>query len=138
MDQVNKLVGEIGWAVRGASSITLIASALVLGGAFAAGRRQRRHDAVVLKTLGATRGRLLAAYAVEFLLLAGATAVFALIAGAGAAWLILGRIMDIDFAFLPIPAVGAAAIAVAITLGLGLAGTWRVLGEKAAPVLRNL
>jgi putative ABC transport system permease protein len=25
-----------------------------------------------------------------------------------------------------------------LTVGIGLAGTWRVLGHKAAPVLRNL
>ncbi len=55
-------------ALRGASSITLIAAALVLGGALAAGQRFRIYDAVVLKTLGATRGRLIAAYALEYLL----------------------------------------------------------------------
>ena len=35
--------------------ITLIAAALVLGGALAAGHRHRVYDAVILKTLGATR-----------------------------------------------------------------------------------
>ena len=39
--------------------LTLIAAALVLGGALAAGQRFRIYDAVVLKTLGATRLRLL-------------------------------------------------------------------------------
>ena len=29
-------------------------------------------------------------------------------------------------------------IALVLTVGFGLAGTWRVLGHKAAPVLRNL
>ncbi len=43
-------------AIRGASAITLIAAALVLGGALAAGHRHRVYDAVILKTLGATRG----------------------------------------------------------------------------------
>jgi len=28
--------------------------------------------------------------------------------------------------------------ALVITVGIGLAGTWRVLGHKAAPVLRDL
>jgi putative ABC transport system permease protein len=43
----------------------LIAAALVLGGALAAGQRFRIYDAVVLRTLGATRLRLLAAYALN-------------------------------------------------------------------------
>ena len=46
--------------MRGASLITLLAAVLVLGGALAAGHRHRVYDAVILKTLGATRGRLLA------------------------------------------------------------------------------
>ncbi len=44
----------------------------------------------------------------------------------------------VPFAFLPGPALGAAFVALALTLIFGLAGTWRVLGQKAAPVLRNL
>lgn len=138
IDEVNAIVGQIGWAVRGASSITLIASVLVLGGAFAAGRRQRIYDAVILKTLGATRGRLLGAFTLEFLLLGIATAVFGLIAGSIAAWFVVTEVMEMSFALLPGPALGAAAVALALTLGFGLAGTWRVLGQKAAPVLRNL
>ncbi len=42
------------------------------------------------------------------------------------------------FAFLPGPALGAAFVALALTLVFGLAGTWRGLGQKAAPMLRNL
>ena len=49
--------------------VTLIAAVLVLGGALAAGHRYRVYDAVVLKTLGATRGKLIGAYALEYLLL---------------------------------------------------------------------
>ena len=61
-------------AMRGASAITLIAAALVLGGALAAGHRHRVYDAVILKTLGATRPQLLGAYALEYLLIGGAPA----------------------------------------------------------------
>ncbi|HMN87112.1 MAG TPA: ABC transporter permease [Bauldia sp.] len=138
IETANGIVGDIGWAVRGGSAVTRAAAALVLGGAFAAGRRRRVHDAVVLKTLRATRGRLVSAYALGFLPLGGATAVFGIVAGGLAAWAVLRGIMDIPFAFLAGPAIGAAAVALLLTLVLGLAGTWRVLGEKAAPVLRNL
>jgi len=93
---------------------------------------------VVLKTLGATRPRLIGAFALEFLFVGLATSVFAVIAGAGAAWIVLEQVMDIDFAFLPGSALLAAAGALLLTLAIGLAGTWRVLGQKAAPVLRNL
>ena len=41
----------------------------MLGGALAASQRFRIYDAVILKTFGATRARLTAAYALEYLLI---------------------------------------------------------------------
>jgi putative ABC transport system permease protein len=46
--------------------------------------------------------------------------------------------MQTEFAFLPTVAAAAVLAAVLLTLGLGLAGTWRILGQKAAPVLRTI
>ena len=56
IELVNRVVGQLASAVRAAAAVALIASVLVLAGALAAGNRARVHDAVVLKTLGATRG----------------------------------------------------------------------------------
>ncbi len=138
ISQVNDLVAQLAWAIRGASSITLVASVLVLAGALAAGHRSRIYDAVILKTLGATRARLIVAYALEYAILGLTTAVFALFAGGLAAWYVITRIMDGSFVLMPLTAAGAALIALVLTVGFGLVGTWRILGEKPAPVLRNL
>ena len=54
---VAALVGKIAAALAATGSITLAAGALVLVGAVAAGQRRRMAEAVVLKTLGATRRR---------------------------------------------------------------------------------
>ncbi len=135
---INDLVRQLAWAIRGASSITLIASVLVLAGALAAGHRNRIYDAVILKTLGATRRRVLLAYCIEYGLLGLATAIFGVFAGAVAAWFVVEDLMGADFTFLPTVAAGAALVALLLTVGFGLVGTWRVLGHKPAPVLRNL
>ena len=73
-------------AIRAASSVALVASILVLGGALAAGQQARIHDAVVLKTLGATRPRLLAAILYEYGLIGLCAALFGVAAGAAAAY----------------------------------------------------
>ncbi len=138
ISQVNDLVAQLAWAVRGASSITLIASILVLAGALAAGHRNRIYDAVILKTLGATRPRLIVAYGLEYAILGLTTAIFALVAGGVAAWYVITRVMDGTFTLMPFAAASAALIALVLTVGFGLIGTWRILGEKPAPVLRNL
>jgi putative ABC transport system permease protein len=138
LDAVNGIVGKLAVAVRAASSVAFLASILVLGGALAAGQNARIHDAVVLKTLGATRLRLLAAYIYEFGLIGAATALFGVAAGAGAAFAIVRSVMELEFEWLWPQALGAAAIAVVVTVLLGLLGTWRILGRKPAPYLRDL
>ena len=138
IDVVNGLVAQLATAIRAAAAVALIASVLVLAGALAAGNRARTHDAVVLKTLGATRSTLIRAFSYEYLMLGLATAIFALFAGGVAAWYVVARIMTLPSAFLPDVAVATLVIALVVTVGIGLIGTWRILGQKAAPVLRTL
>jgi putative ABC transport system permease protein len=138
IEAIGELVRNLVLAVRGASLVALVAAMLVLGGALAAGHSFRVYDAVVLKTLGATRGKLIGAYALEYLMLGGATALFGVAAGSIAAWLVVTRVMNLTFAWLPGPAAGAAFGALLVTVALGLIGTFTALGHKPATVLRNL
>ncbi|MBH0237822.1 ABC transporter permease [Methylobrevis albus] len=138
LDAVNGIVSDLALAIRAAASIALVSSVLVLAGALAAGHRQRIYDAVILKTFGATRARVLGAYAAEYLLLGLATAIFGVVAGGIAAFGVLEGLMNIDAVFDPVVAIGAAFVALVLTVGFGLAGTWRILGRKAAPVLRDM
>jgi putative ABC transport system permease protein len=138
LDTLDGIIKNLVLALGGASSITLVAAALVLGGALAAGQRFRIYDAVVLKTFGATRGRLLAAYALEYLGIGAVTVLFGVAMGTLAAGLIVTRVMEFPFVFVAGQAAGAAVAALAVTLALGLAGTFTALGRKPAEVLRNL
>jgi putative ABC transport system permease protein len=138
IEAVGDIVRNLVLAVRGASLVALVAAMLVLGGALAAGHSYRVYDAVVLKTLGATRGKLIGAYALEYLLLGSATALFGVAAGSVAAWLVVTRVMNLTFVWLPGPAAGAAFGALLVTVALGLIGTFTALGHKPATVLRNL
>jgi putative ABC transport system permease protein len=138
LEAVNDVVNQLLLAIRGASSVALIASLLVLAGALAAGHRARLYDAVVLKTLGATRARLIGAYSLEYGALGLATAVFGLVAGSLAGWMIVSRVMNIPFVLELSGAILASGLAVVVTIGLGLLGTWRILSQKPAPYLRNL
>lgn len=137
LDVVDKLVGQLATAIRAAAAVALVASVLVLAGALAAGNRARTHDAVILKTLGGTRAMLIRAFSYEYMILGLATAVFALLAGGVSAWFVIARIMKLPSSFLPDVAVGTLLVALVMTVGIGLAGTWRILGQKAAPVLRQ-
>jgi putative ABC transport system permease protein len=138
LETIGTVVTNLVLAIRGASAVTLISAILVLGGALAAGHRHRVYDAVILKTLGATRARLLGAYALEYLMIGFATAIFGVISGSVAAWLIVTRLMTLSFIWQAGSAAGVVAAALIVTVGLGLAGTLLALNQKPATVLRNL
>ncbi|GGF85339.1 ABC transporter permease [Azorhizobium oxalatiphilum] len=138
LDQANKMIGDLSFGIRIASLVTLLTSILVLAGALAAGHQHRVYDAVVLKTLGATRRGLVGAYALEYAGLGLATAAFSIAAGSVAAYFVVTRVMDISFTFAPGAAVGGVVLALAFTVGFGLLGTWRALSQPPVRVLRHL
>jgi putative ABC transport system permease protein len=138
LDAVSNIIGQLAVEIRAASSVALVAAILVLAGAIAAGQRARAYDAVILKTLGATRRRLLAAMLVEYALLGAVAAVFGVTAGAAAAYVIVTSVMAFDFAWIWGQSLAAAALALVFAVLLGLVGTWRVLGVKPAAMLRSL
>ncbi|OYU89319.1 MAG: glycosyl transferase family 1 [Bradyrhizobiaceae bacterium PARB1] len=138
LDTIGTVVTNLTLAIRGASAVTLLSAILVLGGALAAGHRYRVYDAVILKTLGASRGRLLGAYALEYLMIGLSTAVFAVAAGSVAAWLIVTRLMNLTFGWQAESSAIVVFAALIVTVGLGLLGTLVALNQKPAAVLRNL
>ena len=138
LSAVSDFVGNLIAGIRGASAVALGAAVLVLAGALAAGHRHRVYDAVILKTLGATRRRLLVAYGLEYVLLGALTALFGVAAGSFAGWAIVAEVMRLNFVWDFVGAVASAFGALVLTIAFGLAGTWRALGEKPAAVLRHL
>ena len=137
LEAANAILAGIGTALNATSMIAIVAGVLVLGGAVAAGRRKRIYDAVVLKTLGATRANILYAYALEYGILGLATGVIAALVGSVAAWSVLVLIMEANWVLLPMTIIGPIAIGLFATLAAGFVGTWQALRSPAAPLLRN-
>ena len=137
LDIVHGLLRKIGGAVRSIASITLIAGTLVLAGVIAAGHRRRVYESVVLKVLGATRRDALRAFVLEYGLLAVLTAAIAAVVGTVTAWAVTTQVMNSEWAFIPSMAAITLVLCTAAILALGYVGTWRALGQKAAPLLRN-
>ncbi len=135
--KIDALLQKLSLAIKSASMLAFVVSALVLAGALAAGQRARLYQAVMLKVLGATRRKLLSALALEFALLGLATAIFGLAAGSAAAFFVATRALDLDFHFFPAEAAAVASGAVVFAICLGLLGTWRALAVKPAPFLRE-
>ena len=136
VDQVARALSGIAAATSWAAAATLATGFMVLIGAAAAGERARTYEAAVLKTLGATRARILFSFALRAALQGAAAGLVAVGAGALAGWAVMRFVMDTGYAFnagsaLVIVTGGAAASLVA---GLGFA--WRPLAARPARILR--
>ncbi len=136
LDAAAALFDRLALAVRGAAAVAGLAGLLVLAGAIAAGARARAREAATLKVLGATRGQILAAYAIEYGavgLIAGAAGVAL---GFAAAWPVVVKVFEanwsVDWGGVMILLAGAAGLS---TAG-GLLAAALALSQRPAPVLR--
>lgn len=134
---VAALLGQVASALAATGSLALLAGALVLVGAVAAGQRRRTAEAVILKTLGATRAQIRAAWLVEFGILGIAAGALAALAGTVASYAVVHYIMHADWMFLPGTLAETLLGALAMMLILGYASIAAALRAKAAPLLRN-
>ena len=137
LEAFQAIFAKVMMAVRVAGSVTLIAGALVLAGALATAQRRRIKQAVILKTLGATRRRILKSHFIEYAILASVTALLAIVLGSLAAWIALTRVMEVDFEFSAWAVAQALGLALALVMAFGAIGTWSVLRAPPVPVLRS-
>jgi putative ABC transport system permease protein len=136
IDRVSVLLEGIGAAVRWGAAATLLTGFLVLIGAAAAGEGARTYEAAVLKTLGASRARILQSFALRSALLGAAAGIVALVAGILGSWAVTTFIMDSSFAVVWPSALGIVVGGVLATLLAGLFFAWRPLAARPAQVLR--
>jgi putative ABC transport system permease protein len=136
IDQVSILLESIGAAVRWGAAATLLTGFLVLIGAAAAGEGARTYEAAVLKTLGASRSRILQSFALRSALLGAGAGLVALVAGILGSWAVMTYIMDSAFSVVWPSAVGIIVGGLMATLQAGLVFAWRPLAARPAQVLR--
>lgn len=138
MEETKRLIAQIAFAFRGASAVTIIVAILVLSGALAAGQRNRLYDALLLKTLGATKKRVIIIFIFEYGLLGLLSAFFAVLAGSLASYIVAVNLMELNYQFDIFIALLTAVISMIITILLGMISSWHILNVKPAVHLRSL
>lgn len=136
--QVGTLLEQMASAILLAASVSVLAGIAVLAGAIAASRQARSYDSVVLKTLGATRGQILGVQALEYALLAVLLGLLSLGLGLGAAWFVIVRVFDFQWAPDWFRILGTLGAGMTITLAIGLIGSLPVLAVRPARALRQI
>jgi putative ABC transport system permease protein len=134
---VAQLLRQVAAALAATGTLTLASGALVLAGAVASGQRRRMQEAVILKSLGATRQQIRAAWLVEFGVLGAAAGVMAAAVGSAASYAVVHFVMDTDWELLPGTLAATILTCILLMLLFGYAGTAAALRTKVAPLLRN-
>jgi putative ABC transport system permease protein len=136
--QVSTVLRQMSVAILLAASVAVLAGIAVLIGALAASRLARSYDSVILKTLGATRGQILAVQALEYGLLAVVVTAVSVALGLSGAWFVIVQLFE--FTWAPDWGVVFATLAAGaiLTLGIALLSSLPLLKLRPATALREL
>jgi putative ABC transport system permease protein len=137
MERVAAVLDEIAVAVRLVALFTLGTGLVVTAGALTATRSQRLYESVVLRTLGATRGVVARAFAVEYGLLGATAGIGGGLLATILAWAVVRWVLDAPWTFDSTPLLVGLVATIALALGVGFLTTFRLLGQKPFPVLRR-
>ncbi len=136
LQRIESVVDQITLVVRLLAGFSILAGLMILASSIASTRFRRMQEAVVLKTLGATRMRIVRTFSVEFSvlgLLAGAVGVVF----ANLLTSILLRRLEVDFHFEWGAALAALAGTALLATATGWIASYRILGLRPLQVLRE-
>ncbi|MGH8852198.1 MAG: ABC transporter permease, partial [Casimicrobiaceae bacterium] len=135
--QVNAIVEQVARAVQFVFLFTLAGGVLVLEAAIAATQDERRFDAAVLRTLGASRRQLTAAQLAEFLALGLLSGLIAAGGATATAYALADRVFHIPFGWDPwLWAIGVAGGGLGVAAA-GWLGTRATLRQPPLALLRQ-
>lgn len=136
LTQVTDLLAGLASATSWGASVTLLTGFLVLIGAAAADQRARTYEAAILKTLGATRARILQSLVLRAVILGAAAGMVALGAGIGGGWAVSHFVMETGFTVIWSSALAIILGGMLVTLLAGLAFAIGPLRARPARTLR--
>ena len=136
LDRIESVVDQITFVIRFLAGFSIFAGLMILASSIASTRFRRMREAVVLKTLGATRMRIVRTFSVEFSVLG----LLAGLVGAIFANLLTERLLHrmeivfhIQWSAFAVALVGTAILATAT----GWLASYRILGLRPLEVLRE-
>ncbi len=137
LQTLDGILTKVGFVIRFMALFTVVTGLIVLAGAIISGRWQRMQEAILLRTLGATRAQIRKILFAEYAtlgLLAGIT-------GAGlavtASWALAKFAFKADYAFAPWPPVLAVAGVTVLTVLVGLITSRGIADQPPLEILRQ-
>lgn len=136
-ETVQEVVDQIAFVVRFVSAFAIAAGLVVLISSVAATRFRRLREVAVLKTLGATRGRLTKIFSVEFLVLGGAAGTTGAVLAVCYSALLTRDILDLDAVIEWPPIIATILGSALLAMVAGWGASARILESRPLEILRD-
>jgi putative ABC transport system permease protein len=136
--QVRDVMDKASLAVQAVFLFTLFAGLAVLWAAVQSSLDERSFESAILRTLGASRGRVLGGVAVEFLAIGLLAGLLASIGASLAAWYLAVNVYDLQYHFSPMLWLTGPLLGMLFVGSSGLLATWRVVTHSPLSVLRGV
>src|SRR5688572_1330014 len=134
---IERIVAKVSTAIEFMALFSLAMGIPVLFSAVAATRRDRIREAVLLKTLGATRGQITRILLAEYALLGLLGSMTGMVLAIGGGWGITRFVFNADFAPAMVPALLIAGAMLFLTISIGLLAGRDVFRETPMSALRE-
>jgi putative ABC transport system permease protein len=137
LSQVRDVMDKAALAVQSVFIFTLLAGLTVLWAAVQSSRDERRYESAMLRTLGASKKRVLAGAATEFAAIGLLAGVLAASGASLAGYLLAENLFELEYRFsFSLWLAGPAAGVVLVGLS-GMVASWRVITRAPVSVLRE-
>jgi putative ABC transport system permease protein len=134
---VQQVIDHVSMVVRFVALFAIAAGAIILASSVAGTRFRRVREVAILRTLGATRRRVAATFAIEFLILGTVAGVMGSLLAAGFSNALLNRLLEAPFRWDPVPLLLAIVLTALLANAAGWLASYRIIGQKPLEVLRN-
>jgi len=137
LDSFARVLDRLSLTIRAVALFCVVAGGLVMAAALAATRYRRLYESVILKALGATRGLIARAFAMEYVLLGAVAGLIGLALGSLLSWALVWVVFELPWSMHPWVLGMGLLLTMLLTVTVGFASTYRILGQRPLAVLRH-
>ena len=137
MARIQSILDKFADAVRFVALFAIVAGIITLASSISSTRFQRIREAVLLKTLGATRSLVARIHATEFLIIGLAAGLIGSLLASAAARYLLGHLLETEYSFRWLPVLAGTTAGAALAVATGWLASRGILNHRPLEVLRE-
>ncbi len=136
LSQIRDVMDKASLAVQAVFLFTLFAGLAVLWAAVQSSLDERSFESAILRTLGASRKRVLLGILVEFMVIGMLAGILAAIGASLAAWQLAVNVFELEYSFSFALWLGGPLLGAVLVGASGLLATWKVVNHSPVSILR--